>query len=348
MRIFKWIFILSLITIPGLLIHRVFYEFPDDWVKTDQKKLPIVYSDNYNITLFGLQRLHPFDSEKYGKIMFYLNGRAGISKERFYAPQKISDNDLRTVHSQKYLDSLQNPAVISQISEMGILRKAPNFIIQERLLDSIRYAVGGTVLGADLAMEEGWAINLAGGYHHAKAESGGGFGFFADVPIAIKKQWEINPKLKVLIIDLDAHQGNGNEEIFGSDNRVFILDVYGKDNYPRDEKAKQFIDFDRPVSSLSNDEYLDVVLEAVPLAIKNSQPDLIIYNAGSDILLGDPLGRMNLTKAGMIKRDEFVFDYAIKSKIPILMVLSGGYSSSSAQTISESIENILKKVLKKI
>ncbi len=348
MRKLKWIFLLFIIVSSVFLYKRVFYEFPDDWSKTTQKKIPIVYSDNYDITLFGLQRLHPFDSEKYSKIASQLNNKLGIPKESFHAPKRVGNDDLLLVHSQKYLDSLNDSGVVSRISEMGVLKNVPNFIIQERLLDSIRFATEGTILGAELAMKEGWAINLAGGYHHAKAESGGGFGFFADVPVAIKKLWKKNPKLKVLIIDLDAHQGNGNESIFGSDDRIFILDIYKRDNYPRDEEVKKFIDFDRPVGSLNNEEYLETVLESVSLAIKNSQPDLIIYNAGSDVLLGDALGQMNITRKGMIKRDEIVFEYAMKSKIPILMVLSGGYTSASAEIVADSIENILRKVLKKI
>lgn len=348
MRKFKWFLLLLVIATSGLLLQRVFYEFPDDWEKTDNSdRLPIVYSDNYDITLFGLQRLHAFDSEKYGKIAHYLNTRAEISKEDFYAPQKISNEDLLLVHSQVYLDSLRDSTVIAQIAELGVLGKVPNFILQERLLDSIRFATGGTVLGLELAMEKGWAINLAGGYHHTKAESGGGFGFMADIPIAIKKQWKKDPAMKVLIIDFDAHQGNGNEAIFADDERVFILDIYNRDNYPHDEEAKKFIDFDRPVGSLSNEEYLEVVLESVPLAFRNTQPDLVVYNAGSDVLLGDSLGGMNLTKVGVIARDELVFEYAIKSKIPILMVLSGGYSQASARVIGESIENILSEVIEK-
>ncbi len=341
----KRFFLFLLILAPILLIWRTFHEYQDDWARIESKKIPIVYSDNYDITLFGLQNLHPFDTQKYSKIASHLTSNTTIEKSNFYAPQKISQEELLLVHSEDYLDSLKNSENLAYISELGILKKIPNFILQERLLDSIRFATGGTVLGAELAIKEGWAINLAGGYHHTKAEEGGGFGFMADVPIAIKKLWQKNPKLKVLIVDLDAHQGNGNEAIFGADKRIFIMDVYGRDNYPRDEEVKEFIDFDRPVGSLTNDEYLDVVLNTLPLAIKNSQPDLIVYNAGSDVLLGDPLGKMNLTKTGIIKRDELVFKYAVESKVPILMVLSGGYSSVSSKIIGVSIENILKNVL---
>lgn len=345
MRKFKWLLFLVLLGASGFLFWRIFYEYPDDWSK-EGEKLPIVYSDNYDITLFGIQNLHPFDTQKYSKIAWHLDEVAGFSKSSFYTPQKVSRGELLLVHSEEYLNSLSNSKNIAYIAEMGALENVPNFILQERLLDSIRFATGGTILAANLALENGWAINLGGGYHHTKAEEGGGFGFFADVPIAIKELWRSNPKLKVLIVDLDAHQGNGNESIFKADQRIFILDVYNRDIYPKDKQAKEFIDFDRPVGSLNNEEYLDVILNSLPLAIKNSQPDLIIYNAGSDVLLGDPLGGMNLTKAGIIKRDQLVFEYATKSKVPIMMVLSGGYTSVSAKIVGESIENILKNVLK--
>ncbi|MCK4540333.1 histone deacetylase [Candidatus Parcubacteria bacterium] len=329
-----------------VVIFNIFKEYSDKWEVNRNDKLPIVYSDNYDITLFGMQKLHPFDSEKYSKVANYLIKNVEIEKSRFYAPKKINGSYLLLVHTQEYLDSLKNSRVVAQIAELGLLAIMPNFIIQERLLDSVRYGTGGTVLGAELAMEEGWAINLAGGYHHTKADTSGGFGFYADVPIAVNKLWQNNPKLKVLIIDLDAHQGNGNEAIFKDDPRVFILDMYHEDNYPKDDKVKKYIDFDIPVGFMDTQGYLAIINRDIPKAIEQSQPDLIIYNAGTDIYSRDPLGKMNVSKEGIIKRDEVIFRYAKENNIPILMVLSGGYAFESARIIGESIENILINIVK--
>jgi len=334
--------IIILLIVLGIFL--VYKESSDEWADKSTDKLPIVYSDNYNITLLGIQNLHPFDSEKYGKIAKFLIENLKIKKEQFYAPEKITDKELLRVHTQGYLDSLKNSMVVARIAELGLLTIVPNFILQERLLDSMRYGTGGTVLGAKLALDKGWAINLSGGYHHTKSDSSGGFGFYADVPLAINMLWDDNPELKVLIIDLDAHQGNGNEAILKDDPRVFILDMYHEDNYPRDDEAKQYIDFDIPVRSMDSQGYIAMIKKDIPEAINESQPDLIIYNAGTDIYSKDPIGKMNVSREGIIERDEVVFGYAKEKNLPILMVLSGGYTAESADIIGESIKNILTKV----
>ncbi|MCK5536647.1 MAG: histone deacetylase, partial [Bacteroidales bacterium] len=296
----KKILIISLIVLFLALLgmFAVFKESSDNWAIDGADKIPIIYSDNYNITLLGIQKLHPFDSEKYGRIVEYLIENSEIKKEQFYVPSKITNEELLTTHTQTYLDSLSDSKVVAQIAELGLLGIVPNFILQERLLDSVRYGTGGTVLGARLALEEGWAINLAGGYHHTKADSSSGFGFYADVPIAINKLWENNPELKVLIIDLDAHQGNGNEDIFKDDPRIFILDMYHENNYPGDDKVKKYIDFNIPVGSIDTQNYLAIISKDIPSAIQKTQPDLIIYNAGTDVYAKDPLGKMNVSRGG--------------------------------------------------
>ena len=222
----------------------------------------------------------------------------------------------------------------------------PNPILQKQLLVPKKYATGGTILGCELALEQGWAINLSGGYHHAKADSGGGFCFFADVPIAVKKLWEEKPDLSVMIVDLDAHQGNGNAAIFGDDPRVSIFDVFNGHIYPGDYVAAQYVEYNHPVKMYIGDgEYLGLLKMELPAAIDESAPGLVIYNAGTDILKGDMLGGMSITAEGIVKRDEIVFRCAVERKIPILMLLSGGYTRRSAKIIGRSIENILINVL---
>lgn len=313
----------------------------DSWAENDNEGVPIVYSDNYDISLFGIESLHSFDSKKYGKVAKYIIDQTDIEKEDFYAPEKISNQDLLLVHSSEYLKSLENPETVSKIAEVSSLSAVPSFIIKNKILDPMLYATGGTYLGAKLAIKHGWAINLSGGYHHAKAESGGGFCFYADVPVAINKLWQEDEDLRVLIIDLDAHQGNGNSSILKNDSRVFILDVFQKDNYPYNDEAKNYVDFSYPVDSIEDKEYLEIIKKAIPEAINQSNPDLIIYNSGTDIYIEDPLGRMRISKEAIIERDELVFKSAKDKDIPILMVLSGGYSSASYRIIGESIVNIL-------
>ncbi|MBN1897484.1 MAG: histone deacetylase [Spirochaetes bacterium] len=309
------------------------------------KKLPIIYSPHYNITLFGIEKLHSFDSEKYGKVFRYLKEKMGLKKYQFYEPEEVTEEDLLLVHTKEYLHSLSYSKNIARIAELDLLSFFPNFILKSRILKPMKYGTGGTILGCHLALKHGWAINLSGGYHHAKSGEGGGFCFYSDVPIAVYKLLK-KKKMKILIIDLDAHQGNGFESVFKNDQRIYIFDIYNSMIYPMDNEVKQYIDCDYPVSSFTKDsEYLKILKEKIPFVIKRSSCDLIIYNAGTDIFKDDPLGHMNITTQGIIQRDEMVFRQALKRKIPILMVLSGGYTKQSSLIIGKSIENLLKNVI---
>lgn len=308
------------------------------------EKLPIIYSNEYNIKLMGIQRLHPFDTEKYGHIHKYLLKNSGMTKEQFYTPEICSDDDLRIVHPESYLLALKSKKTIARIAELSPLVLLPRPVLYNGLLKPMKYGTGGTILGVQLALEKGWAINLSGGYHHAKADDGSGFCFFADIPIAIHKLWKKNPNKRILIIDLDAHQGNGFQSILKDDKRIAILDVYGKYNYPRDDDAKRYITYNYPMNQLTkNSDYIRLLRTIIEPAIKKEQPDLIIYNAGTDIYRDDPLGDFRVTAQGIITRDEIVFKAALKHQRPILMVLSGGYTKESAGIIGRSITNLLKK-----
>ena len=310
------------------------------------KKLPIVYSDDYNIGFYKIQKLHPFDTGKYEKAYDCLL-KAGLGAGRFVKPEPAGEKDLLLVHTKEYLNSLKESRNIAAIAELGILKVMPNFILQKKLLYPMKLATGGTMRAAELALEYGWAINMSGGYHHAKAESGGGFCFFADIPIAVHRLWQRNASLRVLVIDLDAHQGNGIESVFKNDKRTAVLDVYNKDIYPLDDEAKSYIKFNFPLRSNTGDEeYLSIIKTAVPDAIDRFHPGFIFYNAGTDILAGDPLGNLNVSEQGIIKRDEIVMRSALERKIPAVMVLSGGYTKQSGQIIGKSIVNILKNVVK--
>ncbi len=328
-------------------------------------KIPVVFHPQYDISFCGLEKLHPFDSKKYGTVynflvnelckqencksfseIVYLNQKAYKSKvdQMFYRPEIISEEDLLKVHTPEYLKSLENSAVVAQISEIPPLSWLPNFLIQRWLLTPMKYAVAGTVLAAQLALKKGWAINLSGGYHHAKANRGSGFCVYADIPLAIYKLHEKNPNLKVLIVDLDAHQGNGHESICGNDPRVAIYDIYNEDIFPHDLPAAKFITFNYPVYAFINDDqYLAILKNTLPNAIDKFKPSIIIYNAGSDIYEEDRVGKMSVSEKGIIERDEFVFGIAALKNIPIAMVLSGGYTKQGTTIICKSIKNLLVK-----
>jgi len=315
----------------------------NDMTNTQNKpKIPIVYSKHYDITFWGLQHLHPFDTQKYSKIYKYLVKDLGIPKSAFYSPKPVTKENILLVHTREYLKSLNDSKVLATIGEMPVLSPIPNKLLQRNLLMPMKYATGGTILGVKLALEYGWTINLGGGYHHAKKNKGEGFSYISDIAIAIEKLWQDDSTSKVMVIDLDAHQGNGVETIFEKDPRVYVFDIYNVDIYPRDLTAKMYIDKNLPVQTGIRDKaYLDLLVGNIHNSIDEFQPDLIIYNAGTDIYFQDPLGAMDISEQGIIKRDEIVFKAAISKNIPILMLLSGGYTKESARIIGESIKNII-------
>ena len=170
---------------------------------------------------------------------------------------------------------------------MPVIGRLPGWVIDWRVLRPMRYATGGTILAARQALEHGLAINLGGGYHHAAAGWAGGFCVYADAPLAAKLLHDEGRVAKVLVVDLDAHQGNGTASLFQDWSWAAIFDLYERDNFPARKEPE---DYPMPVGSgLTGAEYLEIVQETLPKALEASRPDLLIFNAGSDPFAQDPL-----------------------------------------------------------
>ncbi|XP_069795903.1 histone deacetylase 11 isoform X2 [Narcine bancroftii] len=200
---------------------------------------PIVYSPDYNITFLGLEKLHPFDSGKWGKIVNFLKEEMLIKDETIVRAIEAQEDDLLVVHSKRYLNKLKWSFIVATITEILPVAFLPNFIIQRKVLRPFRTQTGGTIMAGKLAIERGWAINVGGGFHHCSSDQGGGFCIYADITLAIKFLFErVEGVSKAMIIDLDAHQGNGHERDFMDDNRVYIMDVFNRYIYPGDGFAK--------------------------------------------------------------------------------------------------------------
>ncbi|XP_072328640.1 histone deacetylase 11 isoform X2 [Scyliorhinus torazame] len=312
---------------------------------------PIVYSPDYNISFLGLEKLHPFDSGKWGKIVYFLKEEKMINDESIVKAQEAQEDDLLVVHSKRYLNKLKNhfleglqewSFIVATITEILPVAFLPNFIIQRKVLRPFRTQTGGTIMAGKLAIDRGWAINVGGGFHHCSSEQGGGFCAYADITLAIKFLFErVEAVSTAMIIDLDAHQGNGHERDFMDDNRVYIMDVFNRYIYPGDGFAKRAIKWKIELDWDTEDsEYLQKVETLMSKALQEVTPDIIVYNAGTDILDGDQLGGLAISPQGIIKRDQAVFEAAQKHKIPILMVTSGGYQRSTARIIADSILNL--------
>lgn len=202
-------------------------------------------------------------------------------------------------------------------------------------------------MAACLSLDYGWAVNLSGGYHHCSGRSGGGgFCVYADITLIVKMMriWFPYKVNRVAIVDLDAHQGNGHERDFLRDENVYIIDFYNPVIYPNDTLAKNAIRQTQHVSYLTTDqEYCSALKSALEPMFRLFQPELVIYNAGTDCMEGDPLGGLNLSQEGIVRRDEVVMRMAIERKVPVVMLLSGGYQKTNAPAIAASITNILDK-----
>jgi len=314
--------------------------------KMNKLKYPIVYHPGYNLKCFGFEKLHPFDSQKYAKLYdLLLKKKVIIDESNIHKPSNISRALLATGHSRTYLFRLCYSIILTRIVEIPICI-LPAAIIRWRLLEPMGLATQGTIDAGLLALLKGWAINLSGGYHNASFHDGGGFCVYADISMCINhlKRYHGEKVKKVMIIDLDAHQGNGHERDFMQDPDVLIIDAYNPNIFPYDFPARKAITVDIPVYATDNDErYLSKLETHIPPVVESFLPDFILYNAGTDILDGDPLGGLHISDKGIIKRDELIFEVAFKHKIPVLMVLSGGYQSTNAEVIADSVDNIVKK-----
>ncbi|XP_077132119.1 histone deacetylase 11-like isoform X2 [Ranitomeya variabilis] len=303
---------------------------------------PIVYSTDYNITFMGLEKLHPFDFGRWGRIINFLRDEKLITDDTIVTAKEATEDDLLVVHTRSYLNTLKWSYVVANITEILPLALLPNFLVQRRLLKPIRTQTGGTIMAGKLAIERGWAINIGGGYHHCSGDKGAGFCAYADITLSIKFLFErLEGISKATIIDLDAHQGNGFARDFMDDKRVYIMDMYNQHAYPGDTFAKQAIKRRIELDwGTEDEEYLEKVETHVKGALNEVTPDVIIYNAGTDILDGDPLGGLSVSPQGIIKRDEIVFSIARSRSIPILMVTSGGFQTRTARIIADSIINL--------
>jgi histone deacetylase 11 len=303
--------------------------------------IPLVYHPAYNITAFGLERLHPFDGRKYRRIHDALVDRGLRRRRDFVRPRPISQRELLNLHSPEYLRSLRDPKTLARILEVPIVGRLPGWLVDWRILRPMRFATSGTIQACRLALDHGIAINLSGGYHHAADGWGGGFCVYADVPLAAKILHQEGKVKRLLVVDLDAHQGNGTAAVFHEWDWAFMFDLYERDIFPAHKEPE---DYPLPVGSgMTGSEYLEIVRDALPKALDAVRPNLVIYNAGSDPFVGDPLAGFRLSRSDLAERDLLVVSSVREREISVAMVLSGGYSAESWGIHADAIEGILTR-----
>lgn len=322
----------------------------------NRDKIPIVYSDQYDYDLFGFETRHPFASKKYSQIKEKLVTQGYLAPDAWHTPEKTTwlllENALKTVHHSAYLTNLKNLDAdeIFDGFEFGFEHEGLEKQIAQGIMDAQFMGTGGTLKALELALTdpEHWAINLSGGYHHANRDFGSGYCLVADSAAAIRSFLDRDRHHKALIVDLDAHFGDGNAEIFANEKRVKIFDIYNKDTFPildLKEKKKN-VDFDFPIpKGTRGAEYLKTLRSELPTILSKGGFSLIYYNAGTDVYEHDRIGGLSLSEQDIIERDEFVFRQARTSGIPIFMALSGGYHEDMPDIVARSIINLIKKGL---
>ena len=309
----------------------------------------LIYSPKYDMALPGASVFHPFDGQKYSKAWRELQSISNIDLETIWQEpeQPVSDEVLLKIHSTEYLTSLNRSSVVSRIVEIPLARLIPNGFLQRYLLQPMKLACEGTRLATRVALGGTMVMNIGGGFHHAHATHGEGFCVFADVAIAIldaRKNGALKDSDKILMIDLDAHRGNGFESIFRNDSTVEIFDMYNFQVYPgMHEGDLDDLPFMLPLKNKTNDDvYLSVLKEELPKFLsQNETAKLIFYNAGTDILADDPLGNMSVSYEGIVEREKFVVKALSKINVPSVVVTSGGYTKTSYKLVAELAKMVI-------
>lgn len=311
----------------------------------------VIYSPEYDFHLFGLERLHPFDGRKFSKAWQEAYRQIGepLRRQTIRPTQPLAARDLLAVHSAAYLAQLQSARYIAEVLEFPILRSLPMGVIESRLLWPMRLAARGTLLAARAALGgDGLAFNLGGGYHHASADRGEGFCCFADISLAVallRQTGElVTGQDTVMIIDLDAHQGNGHERLAVGDKDIYIFDMYNRAIYPQDQFARQRIDYDVGLPAGTDETiYLQQLKKHLPIALSAAgQPRLAFYIAGTDIYENDQLGGLGVSAEGIRARDRFVLATLVAAEVPVAVLTGGGYSGESYQHIANTVEYIFE------
>ena len=301
----------------------------------------IVYSKHYQMSMGGLERLHSFDIRKYARIYLKLNTAGLLRPEDVFVPEAVTEAEILLVHTRKFLMSLKDSPTVARYLEAPVVAPVPNALVDAAILNAFRYSTGGTILAGRLALKHGIAINIGGGYHHAKPDAGEGFCIYADMPIAIRVLQKDRLIRRAMVIDLDVHQGNGTAVCFAGDDSVFTFSMHQGDIYPI---PKESSDLDIELQSGTDDrKFLKILRKGLGDAIDRARPDIVFLQAGCDTLKGDPLASLAMSLEGIVQRDAMVIDECVQRNLPVAMVLGGGYSKQAWEVQYASIERTLKK-----
>jgi len=289
----------------------------------------LVYDERYDLNL----GTHVFPSQKFRLIHDRLLAEKLASPDDFLVPKPASDEDILRVHSQDYVYKLKSGSMsAAEIQRMEVP-------YSKKLVEACWLAAGGSILAGQRALEDGWAANVGGGFHHACPDHGEGFCVINDVAVAIRRLQFDGKIERAIVVDTDVHQGNGTAEIFSGDADVFTLSIHQEHNYPF-PKARSTLDINLP-DRIGDADYLAILEKHLHQAFRDFSPQILFYVAGADPYREDQLGGLSLTMEGLARRDALVFDYARRNGAPVAITLAGGYARKIEDTVSIHVNTIL-------
>ena len=283
--------------------------------------MKVVYSAQYDLNLGN----HVFPSIKYRLIKEKLLRDQIVTPEEIVEPRAAAEDDIALVHSRDYIHKLQ----AGKLTYLEILRLEIPY--SPELVRAVWLAAGGSILAGRLALEDGIAANIGGGFHHAYPDHGEGFCVLNDFAIGIRRLQKDKAIERAMTVDCDVHHGNGTAAIFAGDSSVCTLSIHQVNNYPY-PKPPSTLDINLR-DGVEDAEYLDELEKGLDNALSGFQPDLIYYVAGADPYRDDQLGGLKLSIAGLEKRDRLVYSKARAKNIPVAVTLAGGYARRVEDTI---------------
>lgn len=261
---------------------------------------------------------HRFPMEKYDLLPKQLLHEGTAREADFFEPGILAIEHILAVHTEDYWRDLSG-LTISQREQ-----RVSGFVHSKELIDRESCIMEGTVRAAKMAITKKIGFNIAGGTHHAFADRGEGFCLLNDQVIAAHYLLNSHGMNKILIIDLDVHQGNGTAALAHGDERIFTFSMHGRNNYPL-QKEQSDLDVELE-DGIQDKEYLALLAKNLDKILNMIQPDFVFYQCGVDILASDKLGKLAVTMSGCRERDRFVFDRIRQIDVPVVCTMGGGYS----------------------
>ncbi len=293
--------------------------------------MKLVFSPHYRLDLGP----HVWPTVKYERVRDAILAAGLAAPEDFVEPAPAAWTDLALVHTSAYLERVRT----GRFSFLEQIRLEIPFT--PAVVTGFRLMTGGTILAARLALDEGVAVHLGGGLHHAFADHGEGFCLFNDVAVAIRVLQRDGLIRRAAVVDLDVHQGNGTAAIFAGDASVFTCSLHQQNNYPI-EKPPSGADIGLR-DGASDEEYL-AALEGVWPRVEAARPDLLCYLAGADPFQDDQLGGLALTREGLRRRDRLVLASAVAAQVPVVVLLAGGYARRLEDTVAIHVATVEEAV----